>query len=162
MKVKNLFLLKTLFFLLILSKAVADPLNVVVATIPVGDSPGTPIASGGFLYVPNDDSNSVSVIDVDDFNVVATITVGMNPTTPVALASFVYVPNQLSDSVTVIDVDNFKVVATITVGGSPATPVASAGFLYVPNGGSDRISVIDLRQVPEEITVFGKTFTLTP
>ena len=98
------------------------------------------------VYVVNENSNSVSVIDTSTNSVIATIPAGSGPA-GVAIAadgSRLYVTNEDSDNVTVINTVTNQVVATVSVGDAPARAVvAPNGYLYVANFGSNTISVID-------------------
>lgn len=122
---------------------------------------GSPITVGNFpsaigitpngtkVYVANQDSNTVSVIDTASHIVIATIPVGDSPCglaiTPDGTE--VYVTNQVDDNVSVINTATNSVVATIPVGSDPIpiaiTPNGKKG--YVGNNFPDNtVSVIDI------------------
>jgi len=98
-----------------------------------------------FAYIPNFDSNSVSVIDIESNNVVATIPVGSQPL-GVAVnntGTRIYVTNL--DSVSVIDGSSKSVIATLPLGGElTGVAVNPAGTrVYVGDLVSDTVKVID-------------------
>jgi YVTN family beta-propeller protein len=120
----------------------------VVATVGVGVNPlGVGVnPSTGRVYVANDGSNTVSVIDGNTNTVIATVGVGsqpegvgVNPST-----GRVYVANDGSNTVSVIDAHANTVIATIAVGSRPqgvgVNP--STGRVYVSNDASGTVSVI--------------------
>ncbi|HZD34482.1 MAG TPA: YncE family protein [Nitrososphaeraceae archaeon] len=116
-------------------------------TIVVGDGPValefSPATNN--IYVANEDSDTVTVIDSNDM-VADTINVGNAPR---ALeysetTGNIYVANTDSDTITVIDSTD-SVVDTITVGTAPVALEFSPATnnIYVANLGSDTVSVID-------------------
>ena len=130
-----------------LTKVIAQTGGEVIATVPVGDHPFQVAYNpgNGFMYVVNQNSDSVSVIDQNN-DVVDTVTVG---DFPIAVAfnpgnKNMYVVNGLSESVSVIDQNN-NVVDTITVEIGPQGVAYNPGngFMYVANQGIDTVSVID-------------------
>ena len=123
----------------------ALPSPIVIATVPVGTDPfGVDYNGGnGYVYVANQGSNSVSVIDAT--TVVATVPVQSHPR-DVAYNpgnGYVYVANFGSNTVSVID--GTTVVANVSVGTSPEGVVYNGGngHVYVANRASDTVSVID-------------------
>jgi gliding motility-associated-like protein len=114
----------------------------VTATITV-----TPV-NAGYIYVPNANSNNVSVINTDGYNVVATIPVGTNPVKTIVSAdgNQVYVLNKGSNSLSVIDALTNLVTATITVGGQPddMQVTKDGSMLYVSNYTSNTVSLVSL------------------
>ena len=140
---------------------IATSNNMVVNTINnIGTSPYTfsqaipPTSamtpSGSYLYVPNPNSGTVSVIATSNDMVMNTITVGTSPTfasiTP--SGSYVYVSNEYGTftpgTISVIATSNNMVVNTITVGDNPdaATFTSSGAYAYVSNYASSSVSVI--------------------
>ena len=143
--------------------------NTVIATITVGSAPaGVAVnAANGDVYVTNDGSGTVSVIDANPLDtrtyntVIATITVGTNPNAVAANATNndVYVTNFTDNTVSVIDANptdpNYNtVIETIaiplynsTYANPTAVAVSSAGTyagdVYVTNQGSGTVSVIN-------------------
>ena len=118
-----------------------------VASIPVGASPVKITASpdGSRMYVSNQGSNSVSVIDTGTNLKIADVAVGEGPEGLAVKGSKVYVANTNADTVSVIDRAQLTVVATIGVGHAPGQIAAdpSSNTIYVTNRGSGTISVID-------------------
>ncbi|MGH9171821.1 MAG: fibronectin type III domain-containing protein [Acidimicrobiales bacterium] len=126
------------------------------ATIPVGAAPEAIAvdASRDIVYVANQSSNDVSVIDGTTDTVVATIPVG---TSPLGVgvdepSDTVYVSNQQSGTVSVINGHTDTVTATITAGPEPSSVGVdpTTDTVYVADEGGDTVSVID-----------GKTNTVT-
>src|SRR5919109_2964247 len=123
----------------ILSKSGID-----VNTFPIGIAvnPNT-----NKVYVANEYSNTVSVIDTETDKVQATINVGIFPygidINP--LNNRVYVTNRGSNTVSVIDGSINSKLADITVGKSPVGVVVnpSANWIYVTNLNDGTVSVID-------------------
>ena len=100
--------------------------NMVSQTVPVEPSSfsvtltGVAVTPNGkYVYVSNQLSNSVAVIDTISSSVVKTVSVGLSPAglavTPDG--AHVYVSNQGSDNVSVIDTATNTVVATVSVPG---------------------------------------------
>ena len=121
----------------------------VIATVSVGSNP---VAVGvnpttDRVYVANNVSYNVSVIDGSTNQVIATVPVGtrplgvdVNPTT-----DRVYVTNTVSNNVSVIDGSTNQVIATVPVGIHP-TGVGvnpTTGRVYVANYNGNNVSVID-------------------
>jgi len=127
------------------------PNTVVVPSIGVGSTPYAIAydASNGYLYVVNEVSDNVTVIDgTNNSVVVPSIGVGSQPFAIAYDASngHLYVPNTGSDNVTVIDgTNNSVVVPSIGVGDFPdaITYDASNSYLYVANDYTDNVTVID-------------------
>jgi YVTN family beta-propeller protein len=104
------------------------------------------LGAQNFVYVTNQDSNSVSVIDTSDNSVLTTI--GLPRPLGVAITpdgSRVYVAGYWSNSFSVIDTSSNTVVATVSVGSLPygvaITPDGSR--VYLTDFWSDSVSVID-------------------
>lgn len=113
------------------------------------------------VYVANQGSNSVSVIDTS-LDAVVEIPVGGWPAmiTPSLDGAKIYITNQQTDNVSVIDTETSTVIATIDVGDNPQYGAAIPGSakLYLLNGGSNpSVSVIDTDTdlVIEEIDGLG-------
>jgi YVTN family beta-propeller protein len=115
-----------------------------VSSINVGSDPtsATYDATNGYMYVPNGNSDNVSVIN--GTTVVATVAVGSGPwpATYDAADGDVYVPNGLSANVSVIN--GTKVVASVGAGTSPTYSVYDGGngYVYVSDLTSNTVSVI--------------------
>jgi YVTN family beta-propeller protein len=101
----------------------------------------------GQVYVANEDSNTVSVIDGATNAVAATVTVGNTPFAAAvnAVTGQVYIANAGSNTVSVIDGATNTVAATVTVGNDPVGVAVNAvtGQVYVANEGSGNVSVIN-------------------
>jgi YVTN family beta-propeller protein len=139
----------------------------VISTIPVGVLPSGIVfnPNNGFMYVANEGSNSVSVINPATNTVVATIPIA-SPRDIVFNSNngFLYVAN--GNTVSVINPATNTVVATIPVGSQP-TGIAfntNNGFLYVANVGSNTVSVINpttntvVATIPVGVLPFGIAF----
>jgi YVTN family beta-propeller protein len=103
-------------------------------------------SSNGYVYVTNDGSGNVSVINGSTNKVVTSITVGCSPL-GVAFDSsngYVYVTNGGSSNVSVINGSTNKVVTSINVGSIPFGVAfdSSNGYVYVTNFHSGTISII--------------------
>jgi YVTN family beta-propeller protein/parallel beta-helix repeat protein len=102
---------------------------------------------GTHVYVSNEISNNVSVIDTSSNTVTDTVIVESSPY-GVAVnpaGTHVYVSNYGSNNVSVIDTSNNTVTATVAVGTNPhGVAVNPTGtHVYVSNYGSKSVSVID-------------------
>src|SRR5436309_1261599 len=127
----------------------------VVATVPTGTYPlAVAYDSGnGYIYVTNQYSNNVSVIN--GTTVVASVAVGV---WPVGVAydgrnGYVYVANYDSNNVSVID--GTTVVASVPVGACPVGVAYDSrnGYVYVANQDSNNVSVISGTTVVATIPV---------
>lgn len=121
----------------------------VITSVPVGSSPQRLAVNPttNRVYVSNNGSNTVSVIDGTNNTSIATTPVGskpmgvaVNPTT-----NRIYVANQGSNNLSVIDGTNNAVIATIPVGTGPIEVAVNPATnrVYVTNSGSNSVSVID-------------------
>ena len=119
--------------------------------IPVGIKPlGVAITlDGKWVYVANQGSNSVSVINTATNNVTATVPVGSEPY-EVALdphGKRVYVTNEVSNSVSVINTATNNVTATVPVGSHPTgvavTPDGKKVYVANHNSYKGTVSVIN-------------------
>ncbi len=119
-------------------------------TVSVGTNPYQLVTVGSLVYVANQGSNSVSVIDSSTNTVTSTITVGAQPY-GIAYNSGskeIYVSNLKGNSVSVIDADptslTFNTVThTISVGIEPYYVASLGSSIYVTNNISGTVSVID-------------------
>src|SRR5436190_2964236 len=119
-------------------------------TVAVGSSPVglAELASGTKVYVANQGSNSVTVINTSDLSI-STITagIGMSPSyiESSSDSACVYVANQASGTISTINTTSDTVVApAITVGGGPSLLRFDATLrrLYVVNTAGNSVSVI--------------------
>ncbi|MBS4015823.1 MAG: YncE family protein [Candidatus Latescibacteria bacterium] len=122
--------------------------NYVLVQIPVGTEPAsiTVLPNGNYLYVANQTSADVSVIQASTNSVIATIPVGLNPACLAASVNgnYVYVANSGSNNIMVIRTSDNIIIDTIPVGDIPAgiAVLPNGQYLYVTNLGSDNVSVI--------------------
>ena len=127
----------------------------ILATIVVDSQPtyrpafdtGSSLVGFPKVYVTNDASNTVSVIDTAINTVIDTVAVGIRPLGAVfdPVYQRVYISNYGSDTVSVIDTTSNIVIATIPVGNGPHPPAYDAvnRRVYVPNHISNNVSVIN-------------------
>jgi len=128
----------------------------------------SPAARAGHAYVSNEDSGSVSVIDIDTAHVVGTVAVGKRPRglklsrdgsrlyvavsgvprCGVAVADMDCDPlkhDLLADGIAVVDIHSLKVLKTLAAGSDPveldATPEGRR--LFVANSDTTSVSVVD-------------------
>ena len=102
---------------------------------------------GRMLLAVNPDSDSLSIVDLDDGPAVTEIPVGADPRT-VAVSddgTRAYTANRAGNSVSVVDVAGRAVVADLAVGARPYGVVVSPDghTLYVAVQGEDRLAVLD-------------------
>jgi serine/threonine protein kinase, bacterial len=99
------------------------------------------------VYVTNNGSGSVAVVDTASRTVTATIAVGQHPVGVAVDPSTrtVYVTNYDDASVSVIDAASRAVIATVAVGGHPGGVAVDpdAHTAYVTNGDNASLSIID-------------------
>ena len=123
----------------------------------VGTNPRGCCYDGSYVYVCNQGSGTVSVINPSTLTVTATITVGTSPQGCCYDGSYVYVCNGGSNgTVSVINPSTLTVTATITVGSYPFSCCYDGSYVYVCNNGGSNgtVSVIN----PSTLTV---TATIT-
>ncbi len=110
-----------------------------------------------FAYIPNSDSNNVSIIDTSANAVIAIVPVGDSPggVAVNTAGTRVYVANSVSNNVSVIDTSTNAVVATVPVGMDPAgIAVNPAGSqVYVANADVKSVSVIDASSLTVVATI---------
>ena len=112
------------------------------------------------VYVSNQGSQRVSVIDTVTDTVETTISLGQSGPSHMAYDSInekLYVVNILSDSVSIIDTDTNTLNDTIALGGDPRFVVFDSIHqkMYVANLGSDEIAVIDSQSDQLLYTISG-------
>lgn len=114
-------------------------------SIEVGTEPLTPVydTRDGTVYVPNGDSNNVSVLA--GTTLAGTVAVGGGPEfgTYDPQNDAVYVPNQVSNNVSVLI--GLQVVASVNVGSEPSYAAydGANGLVYVANLLSNNVSVLN-------------------
>ena len=123
-----------------------------ISLIPVGDAPrgAELVESRDLLFVTNQLSHTVSIVDTTTDTVIKTVPVGNTPyeSVYVSSTSLLYVTNSVTNDVSVIDVTDpltATVIATIPVGTFPfGIDYNSANEqVYVSNSFSNAVSVID-------------------
>lgn len=139
----------------LITRSLGDSKNIAIgyqATIDVGSNPyqvSSPVTIGDnqYIYVANQGSDNVSVINKSTGDIAATVSVGSEPygltTASVSGTTYVYVANIGSDTVSVINTSTNTVVATVSVGVKPYYVAAIGTNIYVTNGASNSVSVID-------------------
>ncbi|WP_230741070.1 hypothetical protein [Methanooceanicella nereidis] len=131
--------------------SIFDHVNGTVRELKTGNGPACAIVSndGSKLFVINDRSDDLCVIDTEKETVLSSIKTGRMPKSAAALpdGSRVFVANFLDGDVSVISTRFERQVASIDVGKMPSDIAVTPGAdrLYVANYGSDNISVIDIR-----------------
>ena len=100
-----------------------------------------------YIYVTNDGSDNVSVINSTTNIIVDNISVGKRPFAVTFDSSngFIYVTNLASDNVSVINGTTNKVIDNIAVGSSPCGALFDPinGYIYVTNELSSNLSIIN-------------------
>lgn len=128
--------------------------NTVSTTLTVGSLPRRPSFAGGYVYVPNENANTVSVItDGPTPSVTATTPVGAMPVGTTAYGSKAYVFNFSAASVSVLQ--GTSVVSTIAVGNSPQDGTPCGNYVVVANRVSGSASFIDPTSDSVAMTVSG-------
>jgi YVTN family beta-propeller protein len=116
-------------------------------TIGVGTTPYNSVINyiNDKIYVANNFSNNVSVIDRNTNMITATISAGNKPVDLAVdpINNTVWVTNGNSNDVTLIDSNLDIVTATISVGSRPLGIKYIDGYIYVANMLSNDISIID-------------------
>ena len=102
---------------------------------------------GNFIYVANEHSNSVSVINTASNTITATIPVGSDPlgVSVSPNGDMVYVTDFGDNSVSVINTASNTVTATITVGSEPlgVSVTPDGKKVYIANNGGNSADVIN-------------------
>jgi YVTN family beta-propeller protein len=111
--------------------------------IPAGSFPFGSTVVGTKIYVSNEQSHDVTVIDTMTDTAIATISVGGSPEFSTNVSGKVYVPISEGGNVKVISSVTDTVIATIPVGNNPFYATAVGNRVYVTNQTSNNVSVID-------------------
>jgi len=121
--------------------------NPITATISVTAT------AAGFLYVPNSNDGSVSVINTTTYMSTGSITVGQQPygITLTGDGATAYVSNRLSNNISVINTATNTVTGSIQVGGSPLglSLHPGGGNLFVANKSDNTVSVVNIADLTE-------------
>lgn len=126
-----------------------DPFsNLALLTLPhingsVADAPVYGALVGTKLYISNNHSSSVSVIDTVTNNFMYGIPVESYPEFLVLVGKKLYVNNLHSDVVSVIDTTTDTVINTITVGNGPYFSTVVGTKIYISNTDTNTVSVIN-------------------
>lgn len=118
-------------------------------TSPTNSSTVALSADNQFLWVVNQDVNTVSVFNVagDAFQQVAEIPVGREPRTVALTQGYAFVTNMMDATVSIISTSSYEVVGNLTNGigfepyGVAVTPDGSKG--YVANASSNNVTVFN-------------------
>jgi len=112
----------------------------------------TPLAT---IYIVNEGSHTVSVIDPSTNTVVDTVRVGFGPVQAVLApkGTTAYVVNTGAGTVSVINTSTNRVTTTLTVGLLPSHAAVSPDgrSVYVTNTGSNSVSVISTTTTPQSV-----------
>ena len=125
----------------------AAPEKAQTAAVPSPHPKASETASSSRVYVSNEASGDVTVIDAGTDSVLTTIPVGKRPrgiqVSPEG--KIVYVTNKASQTVSVIDTETNKVTATLAVGGRPraAASMPNGSRAYVMSETLWTLSVVD-------------------
>lgn len=124
--------------------------NTVVATIAVGNGAHGIVVSpdDAYVYVSNQNDNTVSKIDASSQSVTGTYSAGPNPDAIAVTPNgeYLYVANYVSaGTVTILNTSTGAIVKQISVGEEPRYLAISPDgkVVYAPNQGSGTVSVID-------------------
>ncbi|MBA2523287.1 MAG: hypothetical protein H0V25_08135, partial [Solirubrobacterales bacterium] len=118
--------------------------------IEVGDKPTDVTVDNNFVWVSNEEGDSVtrvdpSSIDADGRPTTETIGVGDEPRSIAADRGNVWVANAGSGTVTRIDADRLKVTATVPVGPQPTSIAVGPSSAWVTDNAEDDMREIDVR-----------------
>lgn len=146
--------------------------NHVIVNLPVGSNPAglAVLPNGNYIYVANMNSNTVSVINSQNYTIDTTISVEINPwgVTTLPSGDYVYVTNEGSNTISVIRTADNNVVNSILVGNGPwgITSHPSGNFVYVTNAYDNTLSVLRTSDNTVVATVvvgdFPWALTITP
>jgi YVTN family beta-propeller protein len=115
---------------------------VITATVSVGNNPQGVEFDGARVWVANQDSDTVTVIDTSDSSVLATVSVGDAPTKVLFDGQSIWVLNTGDETVTQIDSSTRSVVGTYSVGSSPTALSFDGSAIWVANGGDDNVTLL--------------------
>ena len=143
--------------------------NTIMATIPVGAADNSYISispDDSRLYVSNNYTNTVSVIDATVNTVISVIQVGKSPSATFVSpdGSKLYVENTIDGTISIINTATNSVINTIAAGPWPLgiSVTADGRTIYVINGSSKSVTVIDALtyQIITKITVGAGPYSL--
>jgi YVTN family beta-propeller protein len=114
----------------------------ITATVSVGNNPQGTEFDGERVWVANQDSDTVTVIDASDSSVLATVSVGDAPTKVLFDGQSIWVLNTGDETVTQIDSSTRSVVGTYSVGSSPTALSFDGSAIWVANSGDDTVTLL--------------------
>ena len=117
----------------------------VVGAVRVGARPGGIAVGGGFVWVTNSGSDTISQIDLATRAVVNTIDVGRQPAGIAFAEGSIWVANSGDGTVSRINVTAGRVVDSIAVGNGPTAITAGAGGIWVANATDSTVVRLDPR-----------------
>jgi YVTN family beta-propeller protein len=136
----------------------------VVAKVPTGGiHPMGITILGDQLYVVNNGSDEVAVMDANSLAVLRTIPVGHSPFGVAATGNRVYATNFDDGTLSIIDAATDTVINTVLVGRHPAFPAAWGNCAYVANhSGREGVTVVcddgaEIHRLREEWGYFAAT-----
>ena len=115
--------------------------------INTGFEPVFGVQAGAHVYVANQDSNTVTVIDTDKNTPIMHIKVGLRPISMVATSKYIYVNNSTSNTVTVIDHQKNQVSTTIKVDNGAYYSYTYDKYVYVLGRGYVTVIDADARKI---------------
>lgn len=97
------------------------------------------------LYSLNSYDDSISIINLDKFDVEKTIYIGSYPNDGILHGSYVLAANGDSDSISVFDTESERIIGQINVGSQPQAILYNKKYnrIVVSNMNSDNVSIID-------------------
>ncbi len=110
----------------------------------------------GILYVINQKSNSVSVIDLAKRRSIDTIPVGFKPTSGFIDGNRLYIVNSGSATVSIIDLDKNEVLDTVQVDALPESAAVYKNRLFVTDTDDNYVRVYDLSTKRETKILSGE------
>lgn len=146
--------------------------DTLVNNLEVGLAPQDMTIYDNYLFVANTGFNindysyeqgTVSVIDLNNFNVIDTIDVNLNPTSLAAISGKLHVVctgnyNDITGKVDIIDIENFTVDNTINIGSSPASISQHNHKVFLGNSWPAGVFVYDALDYEIEITPADNIF----
>ena len=131
-----------------------------LSTLSVGTTPQSVFVSGKYVYVANNGSNTMSIIDASNPTNPATIstpsTGGGNPYSIYVSGRYAYVVNNGSSTLAILDVSNpasATLVSTTTTGSAPRSVFVAGRYAYVANFSGNTMSIIDISNPSSPVTI---------
>ena len=114
-------------------------------TLEVGYKPHTMILHGSFGYVLNEDSHSVSIIDLKDHRIVKTLPVGQRPRSMIIHKNLGYIINSNLQNISVINLETHTNAPNLPIGERPQSMIIYEEFGFVVNESENCVSIINLQ-----------------